>query len=296
MVRVVDLVEELLAGSRPRRRTGHHLSRPAICRRTREGPHVDLGPSGVVGVVRQPPPVGRKGRTALGGSAIQERDGFARLPSRGCVALHRQNHDVEGRPRILFLQGEELAGRMPRGGPLWVLAFGQPFRLARAIRPLPIEVPPRPVRSVGSEGDATAVRCPHRRLIHRRGRRSGGTACRAPTRRPTRRAAVPRRCRWRASDHRERSRCGSGRRSARRGWVFPSRSIQRICPLTSTARPGRNTRSLGPKRRSALPANPGAAATPSSAGAGWPRSSRRPGSKGAANRRPFVHVDEVAAR
>ena len=99
------------------------------------------------------------------GRTVQESHGFPRPPSGRFVALERQDHDVVVRLRMLLGEGKVLPARMPRRGPLRILAFRQPLRVARPVGALPVEVERRLVGPVGAEGDAAAVRRPHRPLV-----------------------------------------------------------------------------------------------------------------------------------
>jgi len=76
--------------------------------------HVHLGASGFVGMIREPSPVRREHRLPLAEGTVQEHYGLARPPARRLVSLQRQDHQIEVRLWVQFLEREELAARMPR--------------------------------------------------------------------------------------------------------------------------------------------------------------------------------------
>ena len=96
-------------------------------------PNVDLESASVIGLVRQPSPVGRKGGFPLHGWSAEKDFRSARLPPGRLITFDRDGHRICAGLRTRFLEREDPAIGVPGCGGLRVFAMGQPVSVTGAV-------------------------------------------------------------------------------------------------------------------------------------------------------------------
>ena len=153
-------VEQFLAAPRPERlppRRGRDL--PLAAGDVRKGPDVDFERPRTVGLVRQPPAVGRDDPVALVELRLQQRRHAAR-------AVERDLQQIAAHRRRPFVEHDRGPIRRDPGDKLVIAARGQPLGGAGAVGRLPPEIVL--AAAVRAKDDPPAVRRPHGKPVRAR--------------------------------------------------------------------------------------------------------------------------------